>query len=120
MMKMSGIRFEELPEFVKDLKKLLKRFRSLNEDLQVLAKVLNEEPEESPPFSFIMAGLGIKTCLIKVKKIACKSLKGKGVNTGLLLVYAYFENENRIVFVELYHKSDKESEDRERILSHFE
>lgn len=116
---MSSVLFEDLPEFRKDLKKLLKKYRSLNEDLVVLMKDLNDEPGQSPPFSFRIDGLGIETCVIKVKKIACKSLKGRGVNSGLRLIYAYFEIEQRIVFVELYHKNDKGIEDRERILGNF-
>ena len=116
---MIKVRFETLPEFKKDLKRLLKKYRSLNEDLEVLMKDLNDEPGESPPFSFRIDNLGIETCVIKVKKVACKALKGKGVNSGLRLVYAYFIEEGKIVFIELYHKSDKESEDRERITNNF-
>jgi mRNA-degrading endonuclease RelE of RelBE toxin-antitoxin system len=41
------------------------------------------------------------------------------VNSGFRLIYAYFEQEKRIVFVELYHKNEKEKEDRERILRNF-
>jgi len=119
MKKMSKILFEELPEFRRDLKKLLKKYRSLNEDMEVLMKDLNDEPGQSPPFSFRIEGLGIETCMIKIKKIACKSLKGRGVNSGLRLIYAYFEEENRIVLVELYHKNNKANEDRERILNNF-
>lgn len=111
--------FDELDEFNRDLKKLLKKYRSLNEDLETVRKVLNVEPNERPPFSFRIDGLGIETCVIKVKKIACKSLKGKGVNTGLRLIYAHFEEEQRIVFVELYHKNNKGGEDRDRILNNF-
>ncbi len=111
--------FEELNEFRKDLKKLLKKYRSLNDDLKIVRKVLRVEPKERPPFSFRIDGLGIETCVIKVKKIACKSLKGRGVNTGLRLIYAHFEEEQRIVFVELYHKNNRENEDRERILNNF-
>ncbi len=119
MKKMSRIQFEELAEFRRDLKKLLKKYRSLNEDLEVLMKDLNDEPGQSPPFSFRIDGLGIETCVIKVKKMACKSLKGRGVNTGLRIIYAYFEEEQRIVFVELYHKNNKDNEDRNRILNNF-
>ncbi len=111
--------FEELNEFRKDLKKLLKKYRSLNDDLKIVRKVLRVEPKERPPFSFRIDGLSIETCVIKVKKIACKSLKGRGVNTGLRLIYAHFEEEQRIVFVELYHKNNRENEDRERILNNF-
>jgi hypothetical protein len=63
--------------------------------------------------------LGIENCVIKIKKIACKSLKGRGVNSGLRLVYAYFSEDQKITFIELYHKSDKENEDRQRIVEHF-
>lgn len=111
--------FDELEEFGKDLKKLLKKYPSLNDDLETVRKVLKVEPNERPPFSFRIDGLGIETCVIKVKKIACKSLKGRGVNSGLRLVYAHFQEEQRIVFVELYHKNKKDNEDKTRIVNNF-
>lgn len=112
--------FEELAEFKKDLKLLLKKYKTLHDDLDVVKKVLQVTPDERPPFSFRMDHLGLKTCIIKVKKIACKALKGRGVNSGLRLIYAHFPEEQRIVFIELYHKNDKESEDRDRIIGNFE
>ncbi len=111
--------FDELNEFKKDLKKLLKKYRSLNDDLETVKKVIKVEPKERPPFSFGIDVLGIETCVIKVKKMACKSLKGRGVNSGLRLIYAHFEEGQRIVFVELYHKSKKENEDKGRITDNF-
>ena len=130
--------FEELREFGKDKKKLVKKYRSIPEDLETVKQVLEVMPDERPPFSFRINNLGIEICIIKVKKIACKALKGKGVNSGLRLVYAYYniqstetgkgDNEQtgeefiakeKIVFIELYHKSDQENEDRERILKYF-
>lgn len=126
--------FEELDEFKKDLKSLLKKYRSLNEDLKVVRKILEVLPDERPPFSYRIDNLGIETCVIKVKKIACKALKGKGVNSGLRLVYAFFESVEavnqddevikegraaKIVMVELYHKNSKANEDRDRIKRNF-
>lgn len=119
MKKMTMIHFSELKEFQKDVKQLLKKYKTLHDDIGVVKKDLNDEPGESPPFSYRIDNLGIKTCIIKVKKIACKSLKGRGVNSGLRLIYAYFEKENRIIFIELYHKNVKENEDRQRILDNF-
>ena len=113
------MKFEELNEFQKDLKHLKKKFRTLDNDLEIVQKVLETVPDERPPFSFRIDNLKIETCVIKVKKMACQALKGKGVNTGLRLIYALFKSENRIVYIELYHKSDKENEDRERILKYF-
>lgn len=111
--------FEELAEFKKDLKTLTKKYRTLNDDLGVVKRVLEVSPDERPPFSFRIDDLGLKTCIIKVKKIACKSMKGRGVNSGLRLIYAHFPEENKIVFIELYHKNTKEIEDKERILNNF-
>ncbi len=111
--------FDELSEFKKDLKTLLKKFRTLNDDLDVVKRVLKVTPDERPPFSFRIYNLGLETCIIKVKKIACKSLKGKGVNSGLRLIYALFPVEQKITFIELYHKNDKEHEDKKRITDNF-
>lgn len=111
--------FDELTEFKKDLKNLLKKYRTLNEDLGVVKKVLEITTDERPPFSFRIDNLGLETCIIKVKKIACKALKGRGVNSGLRLIYAHFSDEQKITFIELYHKNDKENEDRNRITDNF-
>lgn len=113
------MRFEEIEEFKKDFKTLVKKYKTLGEDLDVVKKVLDIMPDARLPFSFRIDNLTITTCVVKVKKIACKSLKGRGVNSGLRLVYAYFKEEQRIVLVEIYHKNDKEVEDRERILKYF-
>ena len=116
---MNNIEFDELSEFKKDLKHLLKKYRTLKEDLEVVKLVLNDEPAEIPPFSFRIDNLGIETCIIKVKKIACRALKGRGVNSGLRLIYAHFPDEQKITFIELYHKNDKENEDKKRITDNF-
>ncbi len=111
--------FDELEEYAKDLKKLQKKYRTLEDDIAIVKKVLTVEPNEKPPFSFRIDGLGISTCVIKVKKIACRALKGKGVNSGFRLIYAHYEEEQKIVLVELYYKGDKEKEDKARIMKYF-
>lgn len=114
------VTFEELKPFKRDLKKLSKRYRTLRDDLEILKKVLRVSPEARPPFSFEIGAIGIESCVIKVKKMACRSLPGRGANTGLRLVYAHFKEEERIVLVELYFKGDKKGENRERIFKYFE
>ena len=59
----------ELPEYNRDLKKLLKKYRTLNMDLMVVKMILKNKPEERPPFSFRIDNLGVNTCVIKVKKL---------------------------------------------------
>lgn len=107
--------FEELDAYQRDLKSLGKRYRSLPEDIAVVKQILAVMPDARPPFSFQITGVGEGNCVVKVKKVACKSLKGKGVQTGLRLVYAFFKETDRIVLLEVYHKSDKENEDQRRI-----
>jgi len=111
--------FEELTEFQRDLKNLLKKHKTLKDDLYVVKQVLTAAPDARPPFSFRIDNLTLETYVIKVKKMACKSLKGRGVNSGLRLIYAYFKDQEKMVFVELYHKNDKENEDKQRILNNF-
>ena len=55
----------------------------------------------------------METCIIKVKKIACRALKGRGVNSGLRLIYALFPDKQKITFIELYHKNDKGKQNNE-------
>ena len=112
--------FQEIDLFKEDFKALVKNYKTLKDDLEVVKKVLEILPDARPPFRFRIDNLGIKNCVIKVKKITCKALKGNGVNSGLRLVYAYFKEDNKIVFIEMYHKNDKENEDRERIMNYLE
>jgi len=109
------------PEFEKDLKKLLKRFRTLDEDLENLIRhqiVLFHKLEIDNRGTFRIPGLPFQEPKIyKVKKFACKALKGRGANTGLRLIYADFEDADRVELIEIYFKGDKENEDRQRILA---
>jgi mRNA-degrading endonuclease YafQ of YafQ-DinJ toxin-antitoxin module len=111
--------FDTLAEFDKDFKRLLKKYRTLERDIASVKKVLEIRPDARHSFSFQIDGLGISTCIIKIKKISSDSFKGCGVNSGFRLIYAYFESEQRIVFIELYHKNERANEDRHRILKYF-
>ena len=114
------MQFEELPEFQQDLKRLLKKYRTLKGDLEVLKKVLAVVEHPQPPLSYRIPGLGFETPpIIKVKKFASRSMKGKGSNTGFRLIYAHHQQSSLIQFIEIYFKADQENEDRERIIRYF-
>lgn len=113
------MKFEELDEFKKDMKGLLKKYKSLREDLLVVKKVLMIMPDERPPFSFQIDHASVAARIIKVRKIACKSLKGEGVNSGLRLIYAHFKKEKRIVMIGLYDRNDKQHSDRKMLFRKF-
>jgi len=112
-----------LPEFERDIKRLLKRFRSLEEDLENFIKVelrLFHKLGIDNRGVVEIAGLGIQRARIfKSKKFACRSLKGRGAQSGIRVIYAYFAEIDRIELIEIYFKGDKENEDRQRILGRY-
>jgi hypothetical protein len=112
-----------LPEFDKDMRKLLRRFKTLEDDLRVFIKNelnLYHKIRIDNKGVFQVPGLKIESPKIyKAKKFACRSLKGKGVQSGIRVIYAYFENQDKIELIEIYYKGDKENEDRERISKYY-
>ena len=48
-----------------------------------------------------------------------KDLKSVLKNSGFRLIYAYFREEEKITYIEIYHKNEKENEDRQRIIENF-
>ena len=109
----------ETAEFKKDFKRLAKRFKTLTEDIQTakrnaieLYHLLKIDNQSVVQIKDIKSN---EVAFYKLKKFACKSLKGKGVRSGIRIIYAYRESLSRVEFIEMYYKSDKENENRERI-----
>lgn len=118
------LKISRLPEFEKDLKKLIKRFKTLEDDLKVFIKnelYLYHKLKIDNKGVFQIPDLKIESPNIyKARKFACRSLKGKGVQSGIRVIYAYSEEEDKIELIEIYYKGDKEEdEDRERILKYY-
>lgn len=112
-----------LPEFEKDFKKLAKRFKTLDEDFATFIRTqlnLYHHLNIDNGGVFEISDLGIAHPRIyKAKKFACRSLKGKGVRSGIRVIYAYHEDKDRIEFIEIYCKADQENEDRERVIRYY-
>lgn len=116
-------RIFRLPEFDRDIKKLLKRYRTLEGDLETcinkqlnLYHKLGIDNRGVVPISDLPIS---NPRIYKVLKFACRSLKGKGAQSGIRVIYAYFEVEDEIELIEIYYKGDKDNEDRERILRRY-
>ncbi|MDH7513976.1 MAG: hypothetical protein QHH14_13600 [Clostridiales bacterium] len=112
-----------LPEFARDMKGLLKRFRSLEDDLD---NFINTELKLFHKLGIDnkgvvqVAGLGFQSPKVyKGRKFACRALKGKGAHSGIRVIYAYFEKMDRIELIEIYYKGDKKNEDTERIMGRY-
>jgi len=110
---------ERAEEFKRDLKKLLKRYRTLEEDIDTLINAslyAFHKLDIDTGGIFRLQGLGFEEpAVYKVKKFACRTLKGKGNQTGLRLIYSYSSEADSVVLIELYYKGDKDNEDRARI-----
>jgi len=106
-------------EFEKDFKKLCKRFRSLPSDLEIFIDselALYHKLKIDNRGIFPISGLPASSeKIFKARKFACKSLKGRGVHSGIRVIHGYDEAEDRIVLIEIYFKGDKENQDKERI-----
>jgi mRNA-degrading endonuclease RelE of RelBE toxin-antitoxin system len=116
---MSKISYEATGEFKKDFKKLQKKFKTLEDDLE-LAKIAAIELYHLQNLDnlsiFPIQGLcspEIQIC--KIRKFACKALKGRGSKSGIRVIYAFHCETYKIVFIEIYFKGEKENEDKERI-----
>jgi len=113
----NDIRETEL--FLKDLKKLKKKYRTLVDDIRIFIETqLNLfhklKIDNRGVIPYDIQGYDCPV-IYKVKKFACKSLKGKGVASGIRIIYSYDKNEDVIEFIEIYFKADQENEDKERI-----
>ena len=112
-----------LPEFDKDIKRLLKRFPTLEEDLKNFIEIqlkLHHKLKKDTQGIFQIRNLQITIPKIyKAKKFACRSLKGTGSYSGVRVIYAYYEEEDTIEFIEIYYKGDKKKEDRNRIIKYY-
>lgn len=116
---MNPINYKNTSGFDKDLKRLLRKFRTLEEDVEVakknaielfhLTNIDNNSVEPIPNFCTDE----VKIC--KIKKFACKALKGRGVQSGIRVIYAYHILTNTVDFIEMYFKGESENEDKERI-----
>lgn len=105
------IEYSSTKEFERDLKHLLKRFPTLNEDLASakrnaielfhIHKIDNRSIEQVPKYS------NGTVQIFKLRKFACKALKGRGCNSGIRIIYAFLPDNSRIEFIEMYFKGDK-------------
>lgn len=126
-MKMTKINYSTTEEFNKDFKKLLKRYKSLEEDLALL-KTRILEPfhigvDSSDTNIIFINPNAIKLIpgfeneqfkLYKITKFVCKSIKNRGSQPGIRLIYAFYETESSIELIQLYFKADSENMDYER------
>ncbi|KKR29911.1 MAG: hypothetical protein A3A96_01340 [Candidatus Zambryskibacteria bacterium RIFCSPLOWO2_01_FULL_39_39] len=113
------ITYNSIDAFDKDLKRLAKKFPSLLEDLGLvkraaielfhLKKIDNHAVFPIPDFC------SDTYQVFKIKKFACRSLKGRGVKSGIRVIYFFHIQKLEVIFIEMYFKSEQENENRLKI-----
>lgn len=103
------MKFSEQPQFSKELKRLAKKYPSLENDMVDFRRVVETVPlGTGKHFTVLISQNGIK--IIKAR-LFCRYLKG----AVLRIVYAFCEKSETIEFLELYPKNEKSCEDESRI-----
>lgn len=109
------MQFKHTSQFAKDLKRLKKKYKSLDKDLLLFQKVLTNMPEGPGSRNWVELKQHKENKIFKAR-LSCRYLKKR----SLRIVYAYHANTNTIEmieFIELYHKKYQEREKTKNVLS---
>lgn len=101
--------FDELPEFSKEFKKYSKKYLSLATDLEEFKKVISNFPIGTGKHFNVLVDK--ETVKIVKARLFCRYLKG----TSMRIIYSYCEIKVTFIFIKLYFKGVKPSENRQRI-----
>lgn len=115
------INYCALPEFEKDFKRLEKRYKTLSTDFEIMKKAgieaLYIHQVDNRSIVKIEGFCSKNYTSNKIRKFTCMSLKGKGSASGIRVIFVWEKHLQKVTFVEIYFKGDKENEDRARLQS---
>jgi len=113
---METINYDRTSSFEKKFKKLEKKWRTLSADLktaqQNAIEIYHVEKIDNHSVFPIPGFCNENIQIFKLKKFACRSLKGRGVQSGIRIIYAFFPKDLKIVFIDIYFKADQTNEDK--------
>jgi hypothetical protein len=113
--------YDETSVFERDFNQLKKKFKTLDDDLKVAQKnaiELFHIHKVNNNSIVIVPGYPHQSISIyKIRKFACKALKGSGARSGIRIIYAHHVENNKVTFIEIYFKADQENEDRQKIMN---
>lgn len=101
--------FKEIDIFSKEFKKMLKKYSTLEQDLDNFKNNVGEV-DLCGNKNFVVLIRKSKLSIVKAR-FFCRYLKRR----SLRIIYSYDNQNNLIEFIELYSKSEKSREDQERI-----
>lgn len=116
---MKKIKYFETSKFQRELDRLCRRYRTLPDDLSTAKinaiELLHVHGLDNQSIFPIPGFCSDEIMICKIRKFSCKALKGKGRNSGIRLIYAFFPGSEKVEFVGIYFKGDKENENKDRI-----
>ncbi len=118
------LKITQLAVFDRELKKLSKKYKHLQEDLDFfktnqLMLTHIEKIDNSAVFKIPKTGIG-NPIFFKVKKFHSEDFPGKGVKSGIRLIYAYYPEEKKVEFIQIYYKEkDDTNHDVDRIKKYY-
>lgn len=110
-------------EFSRDLKKLKKKYNSLDDDMEVFEKALKCFSQNPIREMVRIADLGEKYAkypIYKVRSFRCRALQGKGSRCGMRVIFHQDDAQDKIFLIQIYHKSTMENYDKTRILQYLD
>jgi len=113
------IDYNETDNFKRGFKKLSKKFKTMPDDFEVAKKhaieLLHLKNIDNQSIVLVPGYNHQKFRIYKLRKFACRSLKGKGVMSGIRVIYAYDFELQHVTFVDIYFKADQRNENRKTV-----
>lgn len=104
------MKIEFTDEFSKELKKLSKKFRTIESDFELLQSAILAYPDGNGTKHWNLITKIDDVSVFKVR-FMCRSVRG----SDFRVIYKYDKNKVVILFLEMYYKADKANEDKQRI-----
>ena len=108
------MKYQNNSRFDKDLKKLLKKYRTLEEDLVSFKKnaieLMHVHKLDNGSIKRVPGLVTQNPIIYKAVRFACRSLKGKGSRSGIRVVYAYFPDDEAIEMLQIYCKEKDDTD----------
>ncbi len=100
-----NLKIISLESFARDVKRLYKKYKQINKDLNVLQKVLEENP---------ISGIHLGHSCYKIR-LANSSIP-TGKSGGFRIIYYYLDRDSNLYLMAIYSKTELENISDERVL----
>lgn len=115
----SNTQIEYDPTFDRDIEKLLKKYPHLGDDMDTFIRYSLEQFLDGTSSSGIFQMSNTKTICPHyyiVKKFTSQDFPGKGKRSGFRIIFALHERNEKITFIEIFHKKNQSNHSVDRMI----